>query len=296
LKVLVTGAGGLVGREVTKHCTAEGEEVNAFDHKALDIADLASVRSAMGGLRPDVVINCAAWTNVDGCESDRPHAEEVNSRGPEVLAVTCREFNALLVTISTDYVFDGRKDGFYTQQDDPNPISVYGQSKLAGERRAQAAWERTIVVRSGYIFGVGGNNFLSTFLPRARAGETLKAISDMVGTPTYARDLARRLHRLAQMDLPGIYHVVNAGDGVSFEGFARAAMEIAGLDGSLVQSTTLAELERPAPRPHNSRLRCLVSEARGLEPLPDWKDALRLFIQAQSVEGQAAAIGAPEPR
>ena len=296
MKVLVTGAGGLVGREVTKHCTAEGEEVNAFDHKVLDIADLASVRSAVGDLRPDVVINCAAWTNVDGCESDRAHAIEANAQGPEVLATTCREFESLLITISTDYVFDGRKDGFYTQRDEPNPISVYGQSKFQGERRAQFAYGRTVVVRSGYIFGVGGNNFLSTFLERARAGPSLKAISDMVGTPTYARDLARRLRRLAQMDLPGTYHVVNAGDGVSFEGFARAAMEIAGLDGGLVQSTTLAELKRPAPRPHNSRLRCLLSEALGLEPLPDWEEALRRFINAQSAEGQAVAKGAPEPR
>ena len=136
---------------------------------------------------------------------------------------SCRAFDALLITISTDYIFDGAKAGFYTQRDQPNPLSVYGSSKLEGERRAQREWARTIVVRSGYIFGTGGTNFLSTVMLRARRGESLKVIKDMFGTPTYARDLAQRLLRLAQLDLPGTYHVVNSGEGVSFEGFARAA-------------------------------------------------------------------------
>jgi dTDP-4-dehydrorhamnose reductase len=290
VKVLVTGAGGLVGRAVKDHCTAEHAQVLAFDHRALDIADAESVSSVVSRARPDVVINCAAWTNVDGCESDPEHARAANARGPEVLASACRETEALLITISTDYVFDGRKNGFYTQRDQPNPISIYGQSKLDGERRAQLTHARTIVVRSGYIFGVGGNNFLSTLLTRARVGECLKAINDMVGTPTYAPDLARRLHRLAQMDLPGTYHVVNAGEGASFEDFARVAIDIAGLDPKLVQGTSLSELNRPAPRPRNSRLRCLLSEAVGLDTLPNWKEALRDFVEAQST---AAVINSP---
>src|SRR5262249_35169276 len=153
--------------------------------------------------RPEVVINCAAWTDVDGCESDPAHAERANALGPELLAISCRETDALLITISTDYVFDGTKQGFYTQHDQPNPISVYGKSKLDGERRAQAAWARTIVIRSGYIFGNGGKNFLSTLLSRAARKEPLRAISDMVGTPTYAPDLAERLRALAVLDLAG---------------------------------------------------------------------------------------------
>jgi dTDP-4-dehydrorhamnose reductase len=267
---------------VTSHCAAKGEDVSPFDHKTLDIADLESVRSAVSAVRPDVVINCAAWTDVDGCESDVEHARKANARGPEVLATSCREADALLITISTDYVFDGGKDGFYTQEDQPNPISVYGRSKLEGEQRSQRAHERTIVVRSGYIFGLGGRNFLSTFLARFRAGDRLKAISDMVGTPTYAPDLAQGLYQLARINQPGIYHVVNAGEGVSFEGFARAALEIDGLDPGLVQGTSLAELNRPAPRPRNSRLRCLLSEGVGLDPLPHWQGALRRFIELQS--------------
>jgi dTDP-4-dehydrorhamnose reductase len=291
----VTGAGGLVGRAVTNHCAAEGDEVNAFDHKSLDIADDESFRSVIAQAQPEVVINCAAWTDVDGCESDPDRAQRVNANGPEALASVCREVDALFITISTDYVFDGRKDGFYTQQDQPNPISVYGQSKLNGEIRALQASERTIVVRSGYIFGVGGKNFLSTFLERAKAGNNLKAISDTVGTPTYARDLARRLRRLALMNLPGTYHVVNSGEGVSFERFARTAIEIANLDASLLQSVTLAELNLPARRPRNSRLRCLLSEELGLDPLPDWQDALRHFVDAKSTDSQKAVNSGLRP-
>ncbi len=280
MRVVVTGANGLVGRALTQHCSALGDEVIAFDHRALDISDAASVRQKLSEAKPDVVINCAAWTDVDGCESDPERAECANALGPELLAQSCRELDALLITISTDYVFDGTKDGFYTQRDQPNPISVYGRFKLEGERRAQNANARTIVVRSGYIFGAGGKNFLSTVVDRAPRGEQIKAIADMTGTPTYAPDLAGRLRKLAVLDLPGIYHVVNAGDGASFETFARTALAIAGLEPNVVEKVTLAEMNRPAPRPRNSRLRCLLSEAIGFEALPGWEDSLRCFIGA----------------
>ena len=282
MRVAVTGAGGLLGRAANSHCAAQGDEVHAFDHGALDITDAAAVKRQLGDLKPDVVFNCGAWTDVDGCESDPDRAERANALGPQLLASTCRDIDALLITVSTDYVFDGTKDGFYTQRDHPNPISVYGRFKFEGERRAQTAYARTIVIRSGYIFGDGGTNFLSTALERARRGERLKAISDMTGTPTYAADLAARLRELAKLDVPGIYHVVNAGEGVSFEAFARTALEIGGVDPAGLISTTLAELNRPAPRPRNSRLKCLLSEAIGLAPLPYWREALRHFISLQS--------------
>ncbi len=281
MKVMVTGGAGMVGRAVVAHCQAQGESVTAFDHHALDITDELKLGETFAREHPDVLINCAAWTDVDGCEFDPDRAQRVNARGPELLALACREAGALLITISTDYVFDGRKDGFYTQRDQPNPQSVYGISKLDGERRAQIAWARTIVVRSGYIFGPGGNNFLSTFVARARRGEHLRAISDSFGTPTYAPDLARQLCRLAHLDVPGIYHIVNAGDGASFEDFGRCALEIAGMDKSLLERVSLNELKRPAPRPRNSRLRCLLSEPMGLVPLPDWRHALGEFVKQQ---------------
>lgn len=278
----MTGAAGLLGRAVNAHCASQGDEVHAFAHSALDITDAAAVKRQLSDLKPDVVFNCAAWTDVDGCESDPNRAKRANALGPELLASACRDTGALLITVSTDYVFDGTKEGFYTQRDHPNPISVYGRFKFEGERRAQTAYARTIVIRSGYIFGGGGTNFLSTVLDRARRGEHLKAISDMTGTPTYAADLAARLRELAELDLPGVYHIVNAGDGVSFESFARTALEIGGVDPARLTSTTLAELNRPAPRPRNSRLKCLLSQAIGLAPLPDWREALRHFISLRT--------------
>src|SRR6266446_6317206 len=196
---MVTGASGLVGRAVVSHCSSQGERVVALDHGGLDIADESKVDAAFDRERPDVVINCGAWTDVDGCELDPERAQNVNAHGPELLALGCRRVGALLITISTDYVFDGEKDGFYTQRDQPNPQSVYAAAKLAGERRAQTAWANTIVVRSGYIFGSGGTNFLSTIIARARRGEGLKAISDSLGTPTYAPHLAKQLYRLSHI-------------------------------------------------------------------------------------------------
>src|SRR5260370_13487619 len=165
---MVTGGGGLVGRAVVSHCTNQGERVIAFDHRGLDIADESKVDAAFDRERPDVLINCGAWTDVDGCELERERAQNINALGPELLALACRRAGASLITISTDYVFDGEKDGFYTQRDQPNPQSVYALSKLAGEHRAQIAWARSIIVRSGYIFCLGGENFFASFLLAAR--------------------------------------------------------------------------------------------------------------------------------
>ena len=278
MRILVTGAAGLVGRALVEHCSANGDEVLAYDHRGLDIGDTTAVRKVAGDERPDAIINCAAWTDVDGCESDPEKAERANSLGPENLARAARDVDAVLVTISTDYVFDGAKEGFYTQRDQPSPISVYGKYKLEGERRAQVTHARTIVVRSGYIFGPGGKNFLSNVIARAERGEKLKAIGDYWGTPTYGHDLAIRLRELVALDLPGIYHVVNGGDGASFETFTREAFRLVGLDARGLEVVDGDSLGRPAPRPHNSRLKCLLSDAIGLPPLRPWQDALAHFV------------------
>ena len=279
MKVLITGAGGMVGRALVEYCRGRGDEVLAHEHASLDIADERAVAEECARARPERVVNCAAWTDVDGCELDPQRAFQVNARAVEILATQSRLVGASFVTISTDYVFDGAKEGFYTQRDDPHPSSVYGAAKLEGERRAQLASARTAVVRTGWIFGPGGRNFLATVVERARRGEKLKAISDAYGTPTYALDLAARLRELAEMDLPGVYHVVNGGEGTSFEGFARAAVGIAGAPGVEIESVSMSALDRPAPRPRNSRLRCLLSEHIGLAPLRDWRVALAEFAR-----------------
>jgi len=291
VKAMITGAAGLVGRAVAEAWARAGDQIVGFDHAALDITDEQEVYATIERERPEVLINCAAWTDVDGCELNPERAQTMNARGPHLLARACRRAGALLITISTDYVFDGEKDGFYTQRDQPNPQSAYAVSKLAGERLAQTAWARTIVVRSGYIFGHGGTNFLSSIVERAQRGERLRAINDSYGTPTYAPHLADRLRQLAQLDLPGTYHVVNSGAGASFEDFARLALAYAGLEIDLVEGVSMRTLTRPAPRPQNSRLRCLLSEAIGLAEMPSWKSGVRDFVAT----GPAAATAGASP-
>jgi dTDP-4-dehydrorhamnose reductase len=283
LKVLITGAAGMVGRALRQFCEASGDTVFAYDHARLDIANAEDVSRTVNYRRPNAVINCAAWTNVDGCESDVERAFAVNARGPENLARASRDVNAAFVTISTDYVFDGTKEGFYTQEDEPNPESVYGRAKLEGERRSTLIYDRSIVVRTGYIFGRGGINFLSTVVERALKGEKLKAITDTYGTPTYAIDLAERLRQLAELNVAGIYHVVNSGPGVSFEEFTRKAVALTGNREAIVEPVSTDTLNRPARRPRNSRLRCLLSEKIGLPPLRDWETALAEFVTGYSV-------------
>lgn len=278
MRILITGAAGLVGSALVEHCSGIGDAVISCNHKGLDITDSGAVEAVIVHERPEAVINCAAWTDVDGCESDSEKARQANALGPENIARAARKANATFITISTDYVFDGEKEGFYTQRDLPQPISVYGRSKLEGERRAQESHARTTVVRSGYIFGPAGRNFLSTVISRAQRGEQLTAITDYWGTPTYGHDLAIRLRELASLDLPGVYHVVNSGEGASFETFTRKALKLAGLNGDAIRVVSGFDLNRPAPRPRNSRLKCLLSEAIGLSPLPPWQDALARFL------------------
>ncbi len=167
-----------------------------------------------------------------------------------------------LITVSTDYVFDGNNDGFYTQRNDPNPLSEYGKAKLHGERLAQVSNARTIVVRVGWLFGMGGRNFLSKVPELISQGAPIKAISDSFGTPTYAPHMAKRLRELALLDLPGIYHMANSGEGTSYAGFFREAVG----DKVMIEEISADTLKRPAPRPRNSRLRCVIQDALGLEP------------------------------
>lgn len=270
----------MVGQSLSRVCELSGDCVLSYDRRLLDITDRQLVESTLEAERPDVVVNCAAWTDVDACEGDQEKAHRINALGPENLANASRKVQSGFITISTDYVFDGRKQGFYTQRNDPNPESVYAVSKLEGERRAQLAYARSIIVRSGFIFGSGGRNFLSTVLMRAQRGQTLQAIHDAFGTPTYAPDLACQLRELAFLDLPGIYHIVNSGDGASYEEFVRAVLADADID-THIDSISMDSLNRPAARPRNSRLRCLFSEAIGLVPLRTWRAAVTEFILLQ---------------
>jgi dTDP-4-dehydrorhamnose reductase len=278
MKILITGARGMVARATAEYCSSVGDDVSALDRADLNIADVAQVRDTISSTRPDAVINCAAYTNVDGAETDNLLAYEANTVGVGNLAAASKEFNAGFVTISTDYVFDGMNLGFYTQRDSPNPRGVYAKTKYDGEFAARNNYARSIIVRTGWIFGSGGSNFLSVIDKLLREGRPITAIDDAFGTPTYAADLARRLRELAELDLPAIYHVTNGGEGTSYFGFAQKAAEVGGSDANLIKPTSMDDLKRPAPRPRSSKLACLFSERLGLEPLPHWTDAVRRHL------------------
>lgn len=267
----------MVARAATEYCRSIGDDVIALTRQKCDIADEIAVLSAAEANRPDAIINCAAYTDVDGAESNDEAAHNANVTGVGNLAQAAYKFDARFVTISTDYVFDGTNDGFYTQRDTPNPQGVYAETKRLGEIAARQ-YGRAIVVRSGWIYGEGGTNFLSVMHKLLAEGKTIKAIGDAYGTPTFAADLARRLRELTELDLPTIYHVTNSGPGTSYLGFAEKVCELGGFDKKLIEPVSNADLKRPAPRPVNSKLACLFSERFGLAPMPDWEDALGRFV------------------
>jgi dTDP-4-dehydrorhamnose reductase len=280
MKILITGANGMVARAAAEYCRRLGDEVFALSHAELDIASCDIVHKTVRSIGPDAVLNCAAYTNVDGAETDTQLAYDANATGVENLAAVCKEIDSRFVTISTDYVFDGTKSGFYTQRDTPLPRGVYAMTKYYGEILARNTYARSIVVRSGWIFGAGGTNFLSVADKLLADGRPVKAIRDAFGTPTFATDLARRLRELAELDLPGVYHVTNSGEGASYLGFVEKVCEVGGYDANLIEAISMNELSRPAPRPASSKLACLFSERLGLSPLPHWEDALKRFLSA----------------
>ena len=281
MKILITGANGMVARAAAGHCREIGDEVFALTRSELDIDKWERVEERIRGLRPDAVINCAAYTDVDGAETNPDMAFAANADGVENLALACRNHDAVFVTISTDYVFDGSFDGFYTQRHTPNPHGVYAKSKYEGELRARKANARTVIVRSGWIYGDGGRNFLSVMSDLLAQGKSIKAIDDSFGTPTFAGDLAVRLCELAELDMPCIFHATNSGPGTSFLGFAEKVCEIGGFDKGVLETVSKDDLKRPAPRPVSSKLACLFSERFGLEPMPDWQNALGRFMKKQ---------------
>lgn len=279
MKILITGANGMVARATAAYCRSVGDEVFALARGEMDIADIRSVRSAVYEIRPDAIINCAAYTNVDGAEAEPQAAYLANVLGVENLALAACEVDSRFVMISTDYVFDGAKTGFYTQRDTPKPQGVYAVTKRQGEIAAMQANGRAVVVRTGWIYGDGGTNFLSIMHKMMAEGKIVKAIEDSYGTPTFAGDLAKRLRELAELDLPTVFHVTNSGPGTSYLGFAEKVCEIGEFDKALIEPVSKDELRRPAPRPASSRIACLFSEKLGLEPMPDWEDGIRRFLR-----------------
>jgi dTDP-4-dehydrorhamnose reductase len=285
LRILVTGAGGQVGSEVAAHLPHH--HVVALDHSGCDLAVRDSVEQAITAAAPAAVVNCAAWTDVDGCEADPERAFRINALGVRHLAAACARVGAHLVHVSTDYVFSGDKDGPYDEWDEPAPRSVYGRSKLGGEREVADHAGSWSIARTSWVFGRRGRNFVDTIVGRARDGAPLRVVDDQRGCPTYAPDLAGALARLAVERRQGVYHVTNQG-ACTWHDLACAAVELAGLDPSAIGTTTTAELGRPAPRPANSVLSGAAWAAAGMPPLRPWRDALAERL----AEPEAAAVPA----
>jgi len=291
VRVLVTGAGGQLGSEVVAELRRRDSErlrgrpieVIAADHARLDVADRDAVLGTVLGCEPHVVIHTAAWTAVDACESDPERAFSVNALGTRHVAEAVRRVGAHLCCVSTDYVFDGRSERPYTEWDDPAPMSVYGRSKLGGEREAGGS---ATIVRTSWVCGRNGANIVKTVLRMLPGGGVLSFVDDQRGSPTVARDLARSVVDLALSRRPGIFHVTNQGS-TSWYGLARAVVGFAGGDPGRVRPITTAELDPPraAPRPANSVLDNAALRSSGLPLLPHWKDSIRGLVEELLADG-----------
>ncbi|TDC15394.1 dTDP-4-dehydrorhamnose reductase [Streptomyces sp. 8K308] len=282
---LVTGAGGMLGRDVLARLAAEERVATGLDRRCLDITDRTAVRAALREHRPAVVVNCAAWTAVDEAERHEAEAARVNADGPRHLAEACAAYGAALLQVSTDYVFAGDASTPYAEDAAPAPRGAYGRTKLAGELAVRAALpDAGFVIRTAWLYGAGGGNFARTMISLEAAGRTPDVVDDQRGQPTWAADVADRLVRLGDAAVAGaapagIYHATSAGE-TTWCGFAREIFRLLGADPERVRPITSAAFPRPAPRPAYS---VLGHEgwraARGVAIRP-WREALAAAFPA----------------
>ena len=289
LRLLLTGAAGMLGRDVARAAARGGHELVELTRADLDVGDAAAVEAALdaalsGTATLDGVINCAAWTDVDGAESHREQAFAVNADGARNLAQASARRKVPLVHVCTDYVFDGiaplddrGAQRPYVESDRTGPRTVYGQSKLAGEQAVLAASPRNTVVRSSWLFGVDGSNFVATMLRLAAERDTIAVVTDQIGCPTWTGHLAPALIGLVAREVSGLLHLAGAGH-VSWNGFAQEIFRQAEVQ-CRVEPATSAEMARPAPRPAWS---ALASERDDVLPMPDWRDGLAGYLAARA--------------
>lgn len=290
MKVLVTGTSGQLGFDVMTELSKRGYEgVGAdrsdteagFEHVVLDITDAEKVKEVILKIKPDAIIHCAAWTNVDGAEEPENLAavRAVNVDGTRNLALAAKAVDAKFVYISTDYVFDGAGDEPW-KPDDKNyaPINVYGQSKLDGELAVAQTLEKYFIVRIAWVFGKNGKNFVRTMIEVGKNHDTVRVVDDQVGTPTYTVDLARLLVDMIETDKYGYYHATNEGGYISWADFTEEIYKQTGMDVKVERVTTEEYGKSVAARPFNSRLDKSKLVENGFEPLPDWRDALSRFL------------------
>ena len=282
-KYLVTGVNGQLGYDIVKELNERGEyDVLALDKDEMDITDKEQVSKIIKAYKPDVIFHCAAWTAVDKAEELKDACEKVNVEGTKNIADASIEVGAKLVYISTDYVFDGTKEGLYTEEDKPNPKSVYGQTKYDGEEAVRKN-PNHFITRISWVFGVNGNNFIKTMLKLADKYKELKVVDDQIGSPTYTVDLAKLLVEMVETDKYGTYHVNNEGY-CSWAEFAQYIMESNGKETKINPVTTEEyyegkDMSKVAYRPRNSKLDKSKLESAGFKRLPSWQDATERYCK-----------------
>lgn len=276
MKVLITGGNGQLAKDLHKILTFD-HEVFSLGSAEFDVTTMEQVREIVYQVNPDVIIHSAAYTAVDLAESEEEKAYLVNSFGTRNVAIVSEEIKAKLCYISTDYVFDGNADSPYKEYDNTNPLGVYGKSKRAGEQLVQSLSTKYFIVRTSWVYGLHGNNFVKTMLKLAGERDRLKVVHDQIGSPTYTVDLSKFLGSLIQTEKYGIYHATNTG-ACSWYEFATAIFEESGVS-IQVEPCATEEFPRPAPRPKYSVLDHLAIRANGFEDLRHWRDALHDFIR-----------------
>ena len=276
MKILITGSDGMLGHDLADVLKGKHELILTTS-KTLDITDKNHVIDFVSSQKPDMLINAAAYTDVDGCEKNQELAYTVNGEGVRNLAMACKKIGCGLVHISTDYVFNGENTRPWVEDDETGPISVYGKSKLEGEKAICEILDKYFILRTAWLYGVNGRNFPKTMLELAENHSKITVVYDEVGTPTYTLDLAQAISKLIETDCYGIYHLTNSGS-CSWCEFARYIFEIAGADVEVVP-VTADEFARPAPRPSYSVLENRNWVENGFEPLRNYTEAIKEYIE-----------------
>jgi dTDP-4-dehydrorhamnose reductase len=280
LKIFLTGKEGMLARAIAEVLPPR-EQIVGASHAEVDITDKNVLRKALEAARPDAVVNAAAFTDVDVCETQQELAFRVNTEGPRNLAMICRDLDIPLMHISTDYVFDGEKAEPYVEEDEPRPLSVYGRSKLEGEREVQKNLDRSWIVRVCGVFGPYRKNFVSLVVELGRKAEPLRIVKDQQLAPTYTFDAAAGIGRILRRGPYGLYHLTNQGF-TSRVDFTREILRQAGFASTEVIPIPSEETKRPAPRPRNSRLENGRLKREGIELLPPWEDAVQRYLEQLS--------------
>ena len=276
MKILITGSNGMLGHDLIE-ALKDNHELVLTTSRTLDITDKEQVFDFISQNKPDIVINSAAYTDVDGCEENQDLAYGINGEGVKNLAFACREADSALLHISTDYIFNGENTRPWVEDDEIGPISVYGKSKLKGEQAILEILDKFFIVRTAWLYGINGRNFPKTMLELAENHSQITVVYDEVGTPTYTPDLANAISQLIETEHYGIYHITNSGS-CSWCEFAKYIFEVAGKDVEVIP-VTAAEFARPAPRPHYSVLENRNWIEKGFEPLRSYKEAIKEYIE-----------------